>query len=78
MPIICIMITIYLTIILSYYLFISHRSGSGIKIKKMSKISSHFSSVGIHALSYHHEFQNVLMSPFGDIDNQIFFGSITQ
>ena len=49
--------------------------GSGRKIKKMSKMSSHFVSVVIHALiSYHHKFKNVLTSPFGDIDNQLFLG----
>ena len=39
----------------------------------MFKISGHFQSVNIHALICPYKFQIVLMSPFGDIDNYIFW-----
>ena len=51
-------------------MFCTHQSGSSSKIKNVQ-------DVGIHALSYQYKFQNVLMSPFGDIDNQLFIWSIT-
>ena len=49
------------------YIELSHQSGRGSKIKK--KYPKCLVTFKV-ALSYHYKFKNVLMSPFGDINNK--------